>query len=156
MKRFLALLLIAGCAQFPTSDETPLDAETTVQAAAEESDDGSDDVSEDASEDAEPETRPQARPDAPQAQPVAAAPRLVATTSVSLGDVTEPGVWIKTPLVTATTPGRARSAATGQAADVTLIPINGPPTAASRASLQAMQALGLNLTDIAEVEVSTR
>ena len=95
----------------------------------------------------------------PSAEDIAALPvvqdvAVVDTTLVTLGDVTQPGIWIKTPLVASQRSGTATNVATGQSAQVTLIPIDGPATAGSRASLQAMQALGLSLTDIAEVRVS--
>ena len=161
MKRFLMLCLVAGCAQLP---QVGTDAATETAAPL------------DAMSSGETPTRPRARPDSAaaatdardvpnaeatteaaqpaseEATPVAAP--AARTTLVSLGDVTEGGIWIKTPLVQATSQGTARNPATGKTATVTLIPIDGPPTAGSRASLQAMQALGLSLTDIAEVEVT--
>ncbi|WP_147124509.1 hypothetical protein [Shimia ponticola] len=164
MKRVLILCLLAGCAQIPATDAVD---ESATQDRAEAS-----------VQNGDTPTRPRLRPDAGDAAaaqpaqdaateaeeggseqasaPIAgsAAPRQSATTLVSLGDVTEPGLWIKTPLVDVTGQGQARSASTGRTATVTLIPIQGPRTAGSRASLQAMQALGLSLTDIAEVEVS--
>lgn len=75
-------------------------------------------------------------------------------TVASLGDAAEPGMWLKTPLVSVRGPGRVSYPATGTSAEVTLIPISGPATAGSRMSLQAMQTLGLSLTDLAEIEVS--
>jgi len=148
MKRILILCLLAGCAQVPApGGETPQGTEAETASA---------------DTDGTSPTRPRLRPDAaaetsvaqPDAEPARAAAPQTATTLVSLGDVTEPGLWIKTPLVDVTGQGQARSASTGRTASVTLIPIEGPRTAGSRASLQAMQALGLSLTDIAEVEVS--
>lgn len=75
-------------------------------------------------------------------------------TVASLGDAAEPGLWLKTPLVTQEGPGRVTYPATGKSAVVMLIPIEGPLTAGSRLSLQAMQALGAPLTDLPEIEVS--
>ena len=82
------------------------------------------------------------------------ATRRLGTTIASLGDATEPGFWLKTPLVKAQSPGVLRSVATGKTAQVTLIPIDGPDTAGSRVSLSAMRLLELPLTELAELEVS--
>ena len=73
-------------------------------------------------------------------------------TVVSLGTATEPGLWLKTPLAKVPGPGRVRY--DGRSVDVTLIPLVAENTAGSRLSLQAMQALGIPLTDLVEVSVS--
>ena len=88
------------------------------------------------------------------AQKSSMATRRLGTTVATLGDATEPGFWLKTPLVKAQSPGVLRSVATGKTAQVTLIPIDGPDTAGSRVSLSAMRLLELPLTDLAELEVS--
>ncbi|MEX3315811.1 hypothetical protein [Sulfitobacter sp. PS-8MA] len=75
-------------------------------------------------------------------------------TIVSLGSATEPGLWLKTPLVSREQPGRVTNPATGKSATVTLIPIEGPPTAGSRMSLPALRLIGASLTDLTPVEVS--
>ena len=75
-------------------------------------------------------------------------------TVASLGSATEPGLWLKTPLVKKEMPGRVTNPATGKSAAVTLIPIEGPPTAGSRMSLPAMRLIGASLTDLTTVEVS--
>ncbi|MEP2532811.1 hypothetical protein [Shimia sp.] len=77
---------------------------------------------------------------------------VLGTTVASLGAATEPGMWLKTPLVAKTRPGTVRWS--GKTASVTLIPIEGESGAGSRISLQAMQALGMPLTDLSEVQVS--
>lgn len=74
-------------------------------------------------------------------------------TVASLGNAAEPGLWLKTPLVAAEGPGQVRYPATGLGVAVTLIPIDGPATGGSQLSLEAMQALGIALTDLAEIEV---
>lgn len=74
-------------------------------------------------------------------------------TIASLGDAAQPGLWLKTPLVSAEQPGRVYYAQTNTTVDVTLIPIDGPDTAGSRLSLAAMQALGAPLTGLPEVDV---
>ena len=74
-------------------------------------------------------------------------------TIASLGNAAEPGLWLKTPLVSAEQPGRVYYPDTNTTVDVTLIPIDGPDTAGSRLSLAAMQALGAPLTGLPEVDV---
>ena len=73
-------------------------------------------------------------------------------TIVSLGTATEPGMWLKTPLVAKTRPGKVSWS--GKSVAVSLIPIEGESGAGSRISLQAMQALGMPLTELTEVQVS--
>lgn len=87
------------------------------------------------------------------AAPVAVAERSLGRTVASLGAPTEPGFWLKTPLVKAEGPGRVVYAATGKSAAVTLIPIEGPSTAGSRMSLAALRLIGAPLTGLPEVEV---
>lgn len=99
--------------------------------------------------------RPQARPDGASANAPAATPTgtgSLGTTIVSLGSPTQPGLWLKTPLVAAPTAGRVRYG--GGSVDLQLLPIDADSNAGSRMSLKAMQSLGIPLTDLAEVEVS--
>ena len=70
--------------------------------------------------------------------------------SVSLGDPTVPGCWLKTALVTAPAPGLVKLAS-GQTVQVEL-----QPGATAQLSLAAYRALGLGLTDLPEVEVFRR
>lgn len=74
------------------------------------------------------------------------------STVASLGDVTEQGLWLKTPLVSAKTSGRIEAAG-GKSLAVTLIPIEGEASAGSRISLAAMRGLGLGLTDLPTLKV---
>tara|TARA_R110002049_G_scaffold23545_2_gene83252 strand:+ start:66767 stop:67264 length:498 start_codon:yes stop_codon:yes gene_type:complete len=76
-------------------------------------------------------------------------------TVVSLGSPTEPGLWLKTPLVRAETAGRVTNPANGKSAAVMLIPIEGPATAGSRMSLAALRLIDASLADLTTVEVST-
>ncbi|SFS72773.1 hypothetical protein SAMN04488040_1769 [Sulfitobacter marinus] len=87
--------------------------------------------------------------------PAAAGARALGTTVVSLGSATEPGLWIKTPLVKAEMQGRVTNPATGRSSTVMLIPIHGPVTAGSRMSLAALRLIGASLTDLTRVEIST-
>lgn len=86
------------------------------------------------------------------AEPVPAPSR---ETLVTLGNAAEPGLWVKTPLVSTQGPGRVTAIDSGRTVDVTLIPIDGPPTAGSRASLAALQALGLPLTAVSPLRIDT-
>ncbi|RVT84571.1 hypothetical protein DXV76_09475 [Rhodobacteraceae bacterium CCMM004] len=69
-------------------------------------------------------------------------------TTASLGDPTEPGLWLATPLVSSARAGRIEYAATGKSAVVELRPLDGPDTAGSQVSLAAMRLIGANLTDL--------
>jgi len=75
------------------------------------------------------------------------------TTVASLGSPSEPGFWLKTPLVSKEVQGRVVYPATGKSAQVTLIPIDGPITAGSRMSLPALRLIGAPLTGLPEVQV---
>lgn len=89
------------------------------------------------------------------AAPVAAQGKVLGKTIASLGSPTEPGLWLKTPLVKAETQGRVTNPATGKSSAVTLLPLGGPATAGSQMSLAALRLVGASLTDLTEVEVST-
>ncbi|WP_224823368.1 hypothetical protein [Cognatishimia sp. MH4019] len=82
--------------------------------------------------------------------------RALGTTVASLGDPTDPGFWLKTPLVSSEQPGRVTYPAAGTSVAVTLIPIDGPSTGGSRLSLPAMRLLQAPLTGLPEVTVFAR
>lgn len=84
----------------------------------------------------------------------AATAKSLGTTVASLGSPTEPGFWLKTPLVKSETKGRVTNKANGKSSAVTLIPIDGPATGGSRMSLPAMRLIGASVTDLTEVEVT--
>ncbi|MFT6674619.1 MAG: hypothetical protein ACJAVM_000802 [Sulfitobacter sp.] len=88
------------------------------------------------------------------ARPATASSRDLGRTVVSLGSPTEPGLWLKTPLVRAQFQGRVTDPASGKSSRVTVIPIDGPATGGSRMSLAAMRLIGLSLTDLTEVAVA--
>ena len=90
------------------------------------------------------------------AAPVAAdaSAKLLGTTVASLGSPTEPGFWLKTPLVKTETSGRVTNKANGKSSSVTLIPIDGPATGGSRLSLPAMRLIEASLTELTELEVT--
>ncbi len=74
-------------------------------------------------------------------------------TIASLGAPSEPGFWLKTPLVSAPAKGRAVYPATGKSVELDLIPIDGPRTAGSRMSLSAMRLVGAPFTGLPEIRV---
>ena len=74
------------------------------------------------------------------------------TTIASLGDATESGFWVKTPLVPTPAKGRVVNPANGKSANVDLQPLGGGASG-SQLSLATMQALGVSLTDLPEIEV---
>lgn len=75
------------------------------------------------------------------------------TTIASLGAVTEPGIWLKTPLVAAPAKGRVEYPAKGTAVAVDLIPLDAAPRSGSRISLAAMRLIEAELTDLPELRV---
>ena len=94
-----------------------------------------------------PVARPTAASQRPQMSPVS-----FGTTIASLGNPAEPGLWLKTPLVSKPILGRVTTG-DGAFLDVQLLPLDGPQTGGSRISLAAMQALGLRLVDLPELVV---
>lgn len=74
-------------------------------------------------------------------------------TIASLGAPSEPGFWLKTPLVSAAAKGRVVYPQTGKSVAVDLIPIDGPKTAGSRMSLAAMRLVGAPFTGLPEIRV---
>lgn len=85
------------------------------------------------------------------AAPAATGGRL-GTTVASLGDATESGFWIKTPLVSAPGKGRLVDPASGKSVNVDLQPLGGGASG-SQISLAVMQTLGVALTDLPQLEV---
>ena len=73
------------------------------------------------------------------------------TTVASLGDPTEQGLWLETPLVTGVREGRIVRG--GASVKLELRPSGGAAGSGSRISLAAMRLLGASLTDLPEVEV---
>ncbi|MBF9031568.1 hypothetical protein HKCCE3408_14290 [Rhodobacterales bacterium HKCCE3408] len=101
------------------------------------------------------EPRPSERPGVDAAAETGGAPveaGVLGTTLATLGDAGVSGLWLETPLVAAVQQGRITSDS-GTSATVELRPSGGAPGSGSRISLQAMQALGLPLTAIAELRV---
>ncbi|WP_184564032.1 hypothetical protein [Sulfitobacter undariae] len=77
------------------------------------------------------------------------------STVASLGSPTEPGFWLKTPLVKSETMGRVTNKANGKSSAVRLIPIDGPATGGSRLSLPAMRLIEASLTELTELTVTS-
>lgn len=99
-------------------------------------------------------TTPEQRKQAAAPTPTAATSKSLSTTVASLGTPTEPGFWLKTPLVKFETKGRVTNKANGKSSAVTLIPIEGPATGGSRLSLPAMRLIEAPLTELTELEVT--
>lgn len=74
-------------------------------------------------------------------------------TVASLGTPTEPGLWLKTPLVDTAAKGRVSYAVTGKSVAVDLIPMEAPPGAGSRLSLAAFRLIEAPLTALPELRV---
>jgi len=75
------------------------------------------------------------------------------STVAGLGDVSEQGFWLKTPLVRAETRGRVVWEDSGESVSLTLLPKAGARGSASQISLAAMRALGIPLTALAKLAV---
>ena len=82
----------------------------------------------------------------------ASAERRLGTTVASLGDPSQPGFWVKTPLVQSETDGRVVNPANGKSAKVRLIPL-GSAGGGSQVSLPALQLIGVSLTDLPTLEI---
>ena len=78
---------------------------------------------------------------------------MLGSTVASLGDPSQPGFRLETPLVSAPATGRVLHPGTNKWARVDLRPIDGPASGGSRISLSAMRVLGADLTDLPTVEV---
>ncbi|MFN3524787.1 MAG: hypothetical protein ACK4YU_01750 [Paracoccus sp. (in: a-proteobacteria)] len=86
------------------------------------------------------------------ARPAATAEARLGTTVASLGNPSEGGFWIRTPLVTERAMGRIVNPANGRSAQVELIPLTSGGSG-SQVSLPALQLLGVSLTDLPTLEV---
>ncbi|NEX45359.1 hypothetical protein [Pseudotabrizicola algicola] len=94
------------------------------------------------------DTTSEAQKQAALAAPAASGERQLGKVSVSLGSPAEPGIWLRSALVSA--PGKGRVVtASGQSVAVDLLPGQG----AAQLSLPAFVALGLSLTALPEVTV---
>lgn len=75
------------------------------------------------------------------------------TTVASLGDPSQSGLWMKTPLVKTARKGRVVFPGSGKSAQVDLFPLDAAPGSGSQLSLSAMQLIGAPLTDLPTLEV---
>jgi hypothetical protein len=73
------------------------------------------------------------------------------TTIATLGSPTEPGIWLKTPLVTTVTQGRVRYQ--GRTINAELRPSGGTAGSGSQISLAAMRLIEAPLTGLVELTV---
>ena len=86
-----------------------------------------------------------------EAEVAAATSSELGSVTVSLGDPSDSGLWVKSALVTSDTPGTVRTAG-GEAVAVTLRPLGG--AGGPQISLSALQALGLPLTGLHSVTLA--
>ena len=94
------------------------------------------------------DTTTDAQKEAALAAPATSGERSLGTVAVSLGSPAEPGIWLRSALVSA--PGKGRVVtASGQSVAVDLLPGEG----SAQLSLAAFRALGLSLTALPEVTV---
>lgn len=75
------------------------------------------------------------------------------TTNVSLGSPTDPGIWLKTGLVSTLREGRVEYPANGKSVNLELRPSGGDASGGSQISLAAMRLLDIPLTALADVDV---
>ncbi|MDF3607347.1 hypothetical protein PE067_15125 [Paracoccus sp. DMF-8] len=157
----LPFLALAGCQTATTTANTPNQSQATTKAATQAATTVAATV-------APARTAPTPRPTARTAEefntttpeqrseaakPTATGERKLGNTIASLGDPTQPGFWIKTPLVTDPGKGRIRNPANGRSARVELVPLAGPASGGSQVSLPALQLIGVSLTDLPSIEV---
>jgi len=79
--------------------------------------------------------------------------RRLGDTVAALGLLDRSGFWLKTPLVSAESPGVVVLKSNGQRLAVTLIPKDGPAGGGSQISLAAISALGADMTALLDLEV---
>ncbi|MEJ6397907.1 D-galactarate dehydratase [Yoonia sp. 208BN28-4] len=96
------------------------------------------------------------RAEAVAVDPQPAGEQRLGTTNVSLGSAADPGIWLKTGLVSALAPGRVVYPANGNTVNLELRPSGNAASAASQMSLAAMRLLEIPLTALADVEVFRR
>lgn len=75
------------------------------------------------------------------------------TTIASLGDATQTGIWMKTPLVKEAGKGRVVNPATGDAVTVDLFPAEGAVSGGSQLSLAAFRLINAPITGLPELRV---
>ncbi len=75
------------------------------------------------------------------------------STIASLGSPTDPGIWMRTGLVSAVAMGRVEYPANGRSVTLELRPSGGPASAGSQISLAAMRLLEAPLTGLPELVV---
>ncbi|MGH1368798.1 MAG: D-galactarate dehydratase [Maritimibacter sp.] len=87
------------------------------------------------------------------AAPKPAGEKRLGETIATLGDPTDPGFWLETPLVTRVTQGRVEAKTNGKSVSLELRPIPGADGAGSRISLPALKLLEVGLAGLHEMTV---
>ena len=85
------------------------------------------------------------------AAPASASGTALGTTLATLGSPADPGIWLKTPLVSELAPGRIEYR--GASVNVELRPSGGQTGSGSQISLAAMRLIEAPLTEIVELSV---
>ncbi|WP_226780539.1 hypothetical protein [Oceaniglobus trochenteri] len=83
-----------------------------------------------------------------EAAPTGGGERRLGETVASLGDPTQSGFWIKSPLVKTPGSGRIENPTNGKSAQVELIPLDGPESGGSQVSLAALRLIEAPITDL--------
>lgn len=102
---------------------------------------------------AEFDTTSDAEKQAALAPPEPAGEKRLGETIATLGNPTDPGFWLETPLVSSVTQGRVEATANGKSVSLELRPIPGADGAGSRISLPALQLLEVGLAGLHELVV---
>ena len=100
-------------------------------------------------------TSPEERQAAAAPAPAATPGRELGRTVASLGDPSQGGFWLATPLVTETVQGRVTHPPSGASVRLELRPSGAMVGSGSQLSLAAFRALDLPLTGLPELVVST-
>ncbi len=87
------------------------------------------------------------------AAPEPATETRLGTTIATLGSPADPGIWLKTPLVTTLVAGRVVFGANGKSVNLELRPSGGAAGSGSQISLPAMRLLDAPLTGLLELTV---
>ena len=83
--------------------------------------------------------------------PAPAGERNLGRTIAALGSPTDPGIWLKTPMVSTLVMGRVEYQ--GKSVNLELRPSGGAAGSGSQLSLAAMRLLGAPLTELPEIQV---
>lgn len=160
MKRFVCLFVLAaglsGCDMLPTMQRQAPPSEPAPESADAEAEAQTAGIAPPANARTVDEfdtTTEEERTAAVEAAQSGGGDRDLGITVASLGAASDPGIWMKTPLVSAPGKGRVEYPAKGTTVAVDLIPLDAEPGSGSQLSLAAMRLLEADLTGLPEVRV---